>query len=115
MHWYSDTHIWTLNLETEIMTQTPVPRHVNNRHYLFDVQYIAPTSVESKYYLSTPGKSLSVLVWLSQLCWDIWDVRSETGEWTKTGHIDLKAERSMKPYSTHLRKEKVSSYSQIHM
>lgn len=38
-------------------------------------------------------ENLSVLVWLSQLCWDIWEMRSETGEWTKVGLIDLEAQR----------------------
>ncbi|KAH6835008.1 hypothetical protein C2S53_003785 [Perilla frutescens var. hirtella] len=65
MHWTSYSHekVLTMNVETEIITQTN-----------------APTSIH-KYYLST-GRYLTLLIHGGDnLVWEVWEMKPETGEW----------------------------------
>ncbi|KAL7122740.1 hypothetical protein ACP275_01G062800 [Erythranthe tilingii] len=75
VHWprSDDTHVLTLNVETEIFTETPVPKVCVQR---------------PKYYMST-GKSLSLLVLCGGYSFEVWEMKPEMGEWTKLFKIDL--------------------------
>ncbi|XP_012847223.1 PREDICTED: uncharacterized protein LOC105967181 [Erythranthe guttata] len=81
LHWpeKKGTHIPTLNVETEIITETRVPPGCNGK--------------ELMYYLSS-GRSLTVLVQCSGFSWDVWELtKPENGEWTKIGRIDLEGRK----------------------
>ncbi|KAL9169145.1 hypothetical protein ABFS82_04G060300 [Erythranthe guttata] len=78
IHWVppdGQTRILTLNVETETITQYPVPR-------AHDYEQI------DKCYLST-GKSLSLFFVCSDFSMDVWEMESRTGEWSKMCSIDL--------------------------
>ncbi|KAI3468627.1 hypothetical protein Pfo_025290 [Paulownia fortunei] len=81
MHWADgsihSTHVLTLNVETEIITQSPVPQGYGKR---------------LKYYFSM-GSYLSLLIACSDFSWDVWEMKPETGEWTKLPNIDLEAQK----------------------
>ncbi|GER36999.1 F-box and associated interaction domains-containing protein [Striga asiatica] len=76
--WDSSTSVFSLNVETEIISnsEVPLPRvHRNKR----------------RFYLST-GRYLSLLVALGNFSWQVWQMKPETGEWLKVFSIDLEAE-----------------------
>ncbi|KAL8063927.1 hypothetical protein ABFX02_01G057700 [Erythranthe guttata] len=78
-HWThrEGTRVLTLNVETEIITETLVPNGYRER---------------TKYYLST-GRSLTLLIACSGFSWEVMKMKSETGEWTKLTKVDLKARK----------------------
>ncbi|CAA0834901.1 Unknown protein [Striga hermonthica] len=81
VHWVWDscTSIFSLDVETEIISnsEVPLPRvHRNKR----------------RFYLST-GRYLSLLVALGNFSWQVWQIKPETGEWLKVFNIDLEAEK----------------------
>ncbi|GFP94977.1 putative F-box protein at1g71320 [Phtheirospermum japonicum] len=82
MHWTKNDsrseYVLTLNVETEIITQFPVPRH-------------GETELMYYYYLPM-GSYLSLLIARSKLSWEVWEMKPETGEWTKMPNIDLEAQ-----------------------
>ncbi|EYU29243.1 hypothetical protein MIMGU_mgv1a006162mg [Erythranthe guttata] len=88
LHWTSRQigmrRMLTLNVETEIITETRVPRGgFNNRK-----------GKESRYYLSN-GRSLSVVIACSEFSWDVWELKKpKIGEWVKTIRIDLEGQKS---------------------
>ncbi|EYU46246.1 hypothetical protein MIMGU_mgv1a017669mg, partial [Erythranthe guttata] len=80
-HWTdAKTHtlVLTLNVETETFTQYPVPQGQDN--------------YGDKYYLST-GKSLTLFDSGSNFFMEVWEMKLETGEWTKMYKIDLEAQK----------------------
>ncbi|EYU23298.1 hypothetical protein MIMGU_mgv1a009193mg [Erythranthe guttata] len=78
-HWThrEGTRVLTLNVETEIITETLVPNGYGKK---------------TKYYLST-GRSLTLLIACSGFSWEVLKMKSETGEWTKLTKVDLKARK----------------------
>ncbi|KAL8063931.1 hypothetical protein ABFX02_01G058100 [Erythranthe guttata] len=74
IHWTrSDrTCVANLNVETEIITETPVPRGYEKRFR----------------YLSM-GSCLTLLVECGEFSWEVLKMKPETGEWTKMPKIDL--------------------------
>ncbi|KAL3625062.1 hypothetical protein CASFOL_031730 [Castilleja foliolosa] len=72
-------YVLTLNIETEIVTQFPVPSF---SHYVERPWY---------YYLST-GNHLTLLISRTNFSWEVWEMKSETGEWRNAMIIDLKSE-----------------------
>ncbi|CAA0834834.1 Unknown protein [Striga hermonthica] len=83
MHW---THpptneVLTLNLETEIFTETPGPPPVAGTRYVDNI------------YLST-GRYLSILRRSGDYSWEIWEMsRPERGEWRKKADFSLEAHK----------------------
>ncbi|KAL7122777.1 hypothetical protein ACP275_01G064900 [Erythranthe tilingii] len=74
MHWiWSNDCVLTLNVETEVITSTPVPRGCKH---------------VPKWYLSK-GKYLSLVALCGDSSFDVWEMKSETGEWTKTYKVDF--------------------------
>ncbi|KAL7122774.1 hypothetical protein ACP275_01G064600 [Erythranthe tilingii] len=80
IHWAhgEGEHVLTLNVETEVITETPVPQ-----------------TIFKNYYLSTGTSSLSLLISRldSSSSFDVWEMKSETGEWTKLYNFDTEALR----------------------
>ncbi|KAL7122775.1 hypothetical protein ACP275_01G064700 [Erythranthe tilingii] len=80
IHWADgkSKQILTLNVETEVITETPVPQ-----------------TIFKNYYLSTGTSSLSLLVSRVDSCssFEVWEMKSETGEWTKLYDFDTEALR----------------------
>ncbi|KAL3615386.1 hypothetical protein CASFOL_041047 [Castilleja foliolosa] len=74
VHWAkSGNYILTLNVETEIITESLVPS----------------SSGAEVYYFSTV-KYLSMLIEREGGCsWEVWEMKPETGEWTQLPGIDL--------------------------
>ncbi|KAK6142929.1 hypothetical protein DH2020_023277 [Rehmannia glutinosa] len=72
-------YILTLNVETEIFTQIPVPLVHGERLGCY-------------HYLSM-GSYLSLLIDCSEFSWEVWEMKPETGEWTKMPKIDLEAQK----------------------
>ncbi|KAK6142931.1 hypothetical protein DH2020_023279 [Rehmannia glutinosa] len=76
VHWaLTNTYVLTLNVETEIITQTRVPSCHDEKL--------------EHYYLSM-GSYLSLLIACSEFSWEVWEMKPETGEWTKMPKINLK-------------------------
>ncbi|KAL9177450.1 hypothetical protein ABFS82_01G058700 [Erythranthe guttata] len=75
VHWSSPEsgHILTLNIETEVITEIPVPKGYERGW---------------KFYLST-GTSLTFLTAMGWFSFEVWELRQETGEWTKLHDIEL--------------------------
>ncbi|KAL3615383.1 hypothetical protein CASFOL_041044 [Castilleja foliolosa] len=72
LHWAKGgNYVLTLNVETEIITEYPVP-----------------PSGARVYYLSTL-KYLSMLIGCAGWSWEVWEMKPETGEWTQLPGIDL--------------------------
>ncbi|KAH6755920.1 hypothetical protein C2S53_007046 [Perilla frutescens var. hirtella] len=84
VHWvWGDApsqRVWTMNVETEIIAQTdfPLPQ---GRHVTYDSSY-----------LST-GRYLTFLFGLGRQCWEIWEMKPETGEWRKQSYIKFEDEQ----------------------
>ncbi|KAL8055727.1 hypothetical protein ABFX02_04G074300 [Erythranthe guttata] len=79
IHWPLErTHVLTLNVATEVVTQTPLPEGCDSGF---------------KFYLST-GKNLSLFVRCTVFSLEVWDLESESGEWTKMNNIDLESQKS---------------------
>ncbi|KAL3615636.1 hypothetical protein CASFOL_041297 [Castilleja foliolosa] len=72
-------YVLTLNIETEIITQFQVPSlcHYGERSWY--------------YYLST-GRHLTLLISRVNYFWEVWEMKSETGEWTNVMIIDLESQ-----------------------
>ncbi|KAL3640833.1 hypothetical protein CASFOL_015801 [Castilleja foliolosa] len=88
LHWarhnYSH-YVLTLNVETEIITLHHLPPPL--RGYS-DKKLV-------NYYLST-GRHLSILISdRTRFSWEVWMMKSETGEWTNVTRIDLEVEKCM--------------------
>ncbi|CAA0805931.1 Unknown protein [Striga hermonthica] len=81
VHWVTNRFaiILTLNVETEIISESRVPLPRAHRG-------------KRKFYLST-GRYLTVLVALGNFSWDVWQMESGTGEWLKVISIDLEDEK----------------------
>ncbi|KAL3615563.1 hypothetical protein CASFOL_041224 [Castilleja foliolosa] len=81
VHWADreGLYVLTMNIETEIVTQFRIPecRFGDSSWY---------------YYLST-GSHLTTLIGRAKFVWEVWEMKSETGEWTKTMIIDLESEK----------------------
>ncbi|KAL3615323.1 hypothetical protein CASFOL_040984 [Castilleja foliolosa] len=78
VHWAkakSGKYVLTLNVETEIIKEYPVPSS-------------ASSSVGGVYYFSTV-KYLSMLIRRGGWAWEVWEMKPETGEWTQLPEIDL--------------------------
>ncbi|GFP93895.1 hypothetical protein PHJA_001533800 [Phtheirospermum japonicum] len=82
VHWTMNdsrfAYVLTLNVETEIITQFPVPRHDGE--------------TELMYYYLPMGSYLSLLIARSKFSWEFWEMKPDTGEWTKLPNIDLEAQ-----------------------
>ncbi|KAL9177430.1 hypothetical protein ABFS82_01G057500 [Erythranthe guttata] len=82
VHWPHNegegAYVFTLNVETEIFTVTPVPQGCGGERLT--------------YYLPT-GKSLSLIVFCNDFSFEVWDMKPETGEWTTVFWIDLEARK----------------------
>ncbi|KAK6149772.1 hypothetical protein DH2020_017297 [Rehmannia glutinosa] len=74
MHW---NYLVTLNLETETIRQVPIPQGYGEK---------------IMYYFSM-GRYLSFLTPCSEFCWEVWEMKPDTGEWTKLPDICLKAQK----------------------
>ncbi|KAL3615570.1 hypothetical protein CASFOL_041231 [Castilleja foliolosa] len=70
-------YVLTLNIETEIVTQFRFPFYCES----------------SLYYYLTTGSHLTLLIASDVLCWDVWEMKSETGEWKNVMIIDLEPEK----------------------
>ncbi|KAL7152066.1 hypothetical protein ABFS83_04G073100 [Erythranthe nasuta] len=80
MNTFDDNRVLTLNVETETITEYAIPDR--GLDYKF------------RCCLST-GKSLSMLGKCGEgNYWEVWEMKSETGEWTETCSIDLEAHKS---------------------
>ncbi|KAK6142796.1 hypothetical protein DH2020_023144 [Rehmannia glutinosa] len=78
VHWpEKGTYVLTLNVETEVITQIPVPQR-----YVVGFGW---------YYFSTL-RYLSLLIACNNFSWEVWEMKPETGEWTKLPNIDLEAQ-----------------------
>ncbi|KAK6158373.1 hypothetical protein DH2020_005687 [Rehmannia glutinosa] len=79
MHWcgYRRNFLVTLNLETETIRQILVPQSCGER---------------LTYYLST-GSYLSLITVCRRFLWEVWELKPDTGEWTKLPNIDLEAQK----------------------
>ncbi|EYU32150.1 hypothetical protein MIMGU_mgv1a012250mg [Erythranthe guttata] len=71
------THVLTLNVDTETMTKYTLPQSPQGGY-----------ERRPKFYFSA-GKSLSLFVLASDLYLEGWDMKSESGEWTKLYNIDF--------------------------
>ncbi|CAA0828465.1 Unknown protein [Striga hermonthica] len=71
----------TLNVETEIFTETPGLRPSQHIH-----------EDQTNIYLST-GKYLSLLRPCGEFSWQVWEMRPENGEWIKMGSFCLESQR----------------------
>ncbi|KAL8055729.1 hypothetical protein ABFX02_04G074500 [Erythranthe guttata] len=80
MNTFDDNRVLTLNVETETITEYAIPDR--GLDYKF------------RCCLST-GKSLSMLGKCGEgNYWEVWEMKSETGEWTEMYSIDLEAHKS---------------------
>ncbi|KAL3615564.1 hypothetical protein CASFOL_041225 [Castilleja foliolosa] len=87
VHWVEFSHIaereglyvLTMNIETEIVTQFRIPE--------------CRFGDSSWYYYLSNGSHLTMLIGRVKFVWDVWEMKSETGEWTKTMIIDLESEK----------------------
>ncbi|KAL7121411.1 hypothetical protein ACP275_02G180400 [Erythranthe tilingii] len=80
IHWAqcdTHTHVLTLNVDTETMTKYTLPQSPQGGY-----------ERRPKFYFSA-GKSLSLFVVVSDLYLEGWDMKSESGEWTKLYNIDF--------------------------
>ncbi|KAL8055515.1 hypothetical protein ABFX02_04G060900 [Erythranthe guttata] len=83
LHWtrrHTHTSVVTLNVETETITQYPVPQGQD-----YDRRY--------KYYLST-GKSLSLFISNGSFSMEVWEMKSDTGEWSEMCTVDLESRKN---------------------
>lgn len=71
--------ILTLDMETEIITETSVPLP-------------ACASIEKFFYLST-GRNLSLLFRRRDSTWEVWEMKPEAGEWRKCTHFQFSFEQ----------------------
>ncbi|CAH9097593.1 unnamed protein product [Cuscuta epithymum] len=80
VHWApSPPHgrqVMTLDVETEIVTETPFP---------------LPQEKETKMFYFSAGKYLSLLIARDELVWDVWEMKPKDGEWTERLMIDMNA------------------------
>ncbi|GFP94981.1 F-box protein at5g49610 [Phtheirospermum japonicum] len=88
VHWtrvnYSD--IFTLNVETEVITQSRVPSLQHDDKRL-------------RYYYLAMGSYLSLLIAHSYWSWEVWEMRPETGEWTHMPNIDVEPQKVLRHLS----------------
>ncbi|KAL3629290.1 hypothetical protein CASFOL_026512 [Castilleja foliolosa] len=78
VHWYDTTsnEVLTLNVETEIITETSGPTPEGNQRNI---------------YLST-GRYLSLLRTCGQFCWEVWEMKPKIDyQWRKVWDISLEA------------------------
>ncbi|KAL9142765.1 hypothetical protein ABFS82_14G192400 [Erythranthe guttata] len=79
MHRFDNNHVLTLNVETETITEYAIPKDLGEK---------------SRRCLST-GKSLFAFAKCKgEIYCEVWEMKSETGEWTKMYEIDLFAHKS---------------------
>ncbi|KAL3626468.1 hypothetical protein CASFOL_030017 [Castilleja foliolosa] len=88
VHWASGgDFVLTLNVETEIITEYVVPSFVPS---------LSSRDTILSYHYYSAVKYLSLLIRRGGWCWEIWEMKPETGEWTKLSGIkgkDLKDRR----------------------
>ncbi|KAK6158376.1 hypothetical protein DH2020_005690 [Rehmannia glutinosa] len=81
MHWvwlgYRRKFLLTLNLETETISEIPIPRGYGGK-----LMYYFPT-----------GRYLSFITVCSEFCWEVWEMKPDTAEWIKLLNIDLEARK----------------------
>ncbi|GFP97243.1 F-box protein at5g49610 [Phtheirospermum japonicum] len=83
VHWArGGSYVLTLDVETEIITQIPVPQCNCER---FGNAYC--------YYYFSAISYLSLLTARSNFKWDVWEMKPETREWTKLPGIDLEDQK----------------------
>ncbi|KAL8063075.1 hypothetical protein ABFX02_01G004300 [Erythranthe guttata] len=82
VHWgeWSSTCFLSLNLESEIFTETPIPQDI----YVDKIVY--------NYYFSTWRSVTRINVTRRGFLWDIWEMK-KPGEWKKVLKIDLDAQK----------------------
>ncbi|KAL7159683.1 hypothetical protein ABFS83_01G044600 [Erythranthe nasuta] len=87
IHWQQnhqiDTHVLSLNVETETFRETPITTDGGRRL----------EKESDKYYAST-GDALTIFVARSEFSWEVMRMESETGELRKVAKIDMEARLS---------------------
>ncbi|GFQ02392.1 F-box protein at5g49610 [Phtheirospermum japonicum] len=84
VHWaqgYNSDYVLSLNIETEIIKQFPVPpclrRHDGEPKLMYPYRYLPM------------GSHLSLVIGRSKFSWDqVWEMNPETGEWTMVASIN---------------------------
>ncbi|XP_057776012.1 uncharacterized protein LOC130994901 [Salvia miltiorrhiza] len=81
LHWGRGRYCATFDVETENITLSEVP--LPHQAYL-----------ERDYFYLSTGRCLSLLVACGDLSWEVWEMKSETGEWRKAlPNVELGAEK----------------------
>ncbi|KAL3614276.1 hypothetical protein CASFOL_042361 [Castilleja foliolosa] len=80
VHWVrmGNNYVLTLNVETEIITEYVVP------------SFCLRGRVREHYCYFPTVKYLSVLIQFEGWKWEVWEMKPETGEWTRLPGIELK-------------------------
>ncbi|GFP97306.1 hypothetical protein PHJA_001874700 [Phtheirospermum japonicum] len=79
VHWTRrGIYVLTLNIETEIITQYRVPTCCGEGF---------------EYYYFSAVRYLSLLIKRGGFSWEVWEMKPESGEWTKVTSIDLEAQK----------------------